>query len=86
MTQVDLYAEAWLRKGEAEAVHYQWLVYQEGDLARVDMFQHGHNGWIRYRGLEERLHGGTARTLLDETVSRWLVTSQENGYAVHRSQ
>ena len=81
MQQLDIYAEA-----TVSGIRYQWVVYQEGDLARVDMFQEGTIGWLAYRGLEERLHGGTAKGLLEETVSRWLVVSQENGHEVRRTK
>lgn len=82
MTQLDLYASATI-----DDVRYQWLVYQEegSDFARVDMFQLLDNGWMRYRGLEEPLFGGSAKGLLEESVSRWLAVSEENGYEVRRT-
>lgn len=79
MKQVDIFAEAYV-----SGTKYQWLAYQDGDIIRIDMFQKA-DRWLRYQGLEERLHGGTVRQALDETVSNWLAYSAENGHSVRRT-
>lgn len=82
MKQANIYAEA-----EIDGVTYQWLAYRDGDLARVDMHQQQADGsWLRYSGLDEPLFGGTVRGLLEETVSRWLSYSADNGKSVRRTK
>lgn len=80
MKQADIYGEA-----EVNGTNYQWLAFADGDMARIDMYQETDNGWLRYRGLQERLHGGTVKALLEETISTWLSYSAENGHEVRRT-
>lgn len=67
-------------------VKYQWLAWDDEGEGVVVMFQQDYRGrWTQYPAIREHLHGGTAETLLEETVSRWLTVSEENGHEVKRT-